>query len=80
MVREAHAIENDNPKVIYNIACIYFSLNKMDDGLNQLLRAFTFENQLILSQMVKDPEISHLKKNPKFAEFLKDVRAEVVSK
>ena len=77
---KAHAIESDNPKVLYNIACIYFSLNKIDDGLNQLRRAFTFENKLVMSQMVRDPEISHLRKNPKFSDFLKDVRAEALSK
>ncbi len=77
--QKAFKSESDNPKILYNISCVYFALNKVDDGIKQLRRAFTFDNNMVLSQMVRDPELINMKKNSQFSEFLKDIRIEAMS-
>ena len=77
--QKAFKSENDNPKILYNISCIYFALNKVDDGIKQLRRAFTFDKNMVLSQMVRDPELNNMKNHPQFSAFLKDIRIEAMS-
>jgi len=72
--RKAYEIEKDNPKIIYNLGCIEFGDNKIEEGIQWLDKAFNFDKTQVITQMIKDPELSRVRKNAKFAEFLKELR------
>jgi len=73
---KGYKIEKDDAKILYNIACVQFGLQKIDEGINWLRRAVNIDKSVIMSQIIKDPELRPLVKNAKFADFLKNIREE----
>ncbi|MCH8285482.1 DUF2393 family protein [candidate division KSB1 bacterium] len=78
--RKAYDIDKSNPKIIYNMGCAEFGDNKINEGIQWLDKAFNFDKTRVITQMIKDPELNPVRKNAKFAEFLKDLRKREIVK
>ena len=72
--KKAYEIDKNNPKIIYNMGCIEFGDNRIDEGIKWVDKAFNFDKTQVITQMIKDPELTSVRKNAKFSNFLKDLR------
>ncbi|MBI3990845.1 MAG: hypothetical protein HY350_01725 [Candidatus Omnitrophica bacterium] len=58
-----------DPMVYYNLACDYSLLNKIEDGLKALNKAFTLGYD-DLDLVTKDTDLSNLRSHPRYKELI----------
>ncbi|MCM8773381.1 MAG: hypothetical protein NC820_01420 [Candidatus Omnitrophica bacterium] len=67
-------LKPDDPIVHYNLACSFSLVGDIDNGLKTLKRAILLGYD-DLDYILDDPDLSNLRKDPRFKEFFKKVRA-----
>ena len=62
-------LRRDDPLVWYNLACSYSLLNRVDEALECLRRAFDL-GYTDMKFLTKDPDLANLRRTPKFRQFV----------
>jgi len=73
MVDQALKIEPNDPGVLYNLACTYSGLGKVDEAITMLEASFDngFVNK---SWLVNDSSLDPIRSDPRYQELLKKFR------
>ena len=73
------ALRGHDPFTWYNLACSYSLLNRVDESLKALRRAFEL-GYTDLAALQKDPDLKHLRQSAPFREFLATYSAQLAAK
>lgn len=73
------ALRGDDPLTWYNLACSYSLLNRLDESLKALRRAFEL-GYSDLAALQKDQDLKALRQSPQFRDFLATYSAQLAAK
>jgi hypothetical protein len=79
MYRLAYKQDKENPKIVYNIGCIFFLKDNVKEGIEWFNRGMKIDKTALISQMVRDGDLKKIKNNEEFTEFLQNIREETFS-
>jgi len=68
--KKAYSINKENSRCMYNIGCVYCVQGNLSECIKWLKEALHIDRSMIISQIVRDPDLRKYMKNDQFSGFL----------